>query len=276
MIIRKKLIKFDQINKERMNVPISDGMNFDQIDVKPFSIVIPFSSARLESLKFSLDRLNRCVGIDKCEIVLVLYQNEFVDHDFAEYSNLNLNIVHSKRNNDQNLFCLSHARNIGLKQATHDWTLMMDADIICPENMCKVLSHPMMRNVNCIYCTDRINFASREDLVQVDEKKILGVDNSFVGFFHFFCKKRIDDLVGGYDETMLSWGREDCDLMMRSQMFGMKVIHLKNNLPVYHVVHDYDTVEWKIEGSDERNHTKQILNALTKTLRMKDVGNIIQ
>lgn len=281
MRINRKLLK----KKGRPKTTVStsyrtnykNGVQFNFDNVIGFSIIITFTSDRVSSLHNCLHYMNKCDSISKCELVLVLYQNEYVEHDFSQYKNINYKIIHSKRNNPKDIFCLSHARNIGLVNSTHDWILMLDGDIMIPPDTCKVLSHPKMRNNSHIYFTDRVNILSHRNFADLNNlyTEKIDIDRNFIGFFHFFNKKRIMDSVGGYDEEMIGWGREDCDLVTRAQRMGIHVLPVRNHIVVFHIPHGYNE-DWKYNGSDEHNHNLQDYNLNNNVIKKHNIGIILK
>lgn len=249
----------------------------DDVDkVESFSIIITFSEEKVDALHGCLHYLNKCKGIEVCEILLILYQNEYIKYDFSQYKNINYKIIHSKRNNDKNIFCLSHARNIGLIRAKYDWVLMLDCDIMLPEDTCYILSHPLVRDSNKVYFTERINVLSNKDYKNLDDlyEERVKIDNNFLGFFHFYNRLKIIEIVGGYDEEMVGWGREDLDMMARAHHEGMIPISLHKQIKTFHVIHEYGN-EWKYDGSDECNYYKQVYNLENDLIKKENIGILI-
>ena len=270
MRINRRLIK--RVNSNQMFVSkkttkrISDAENADRIanasprykengvirkasEIQPFSIVIPFSSDMKDVLDENcLSYLNKCFAIDKMDIILVLYQDDYTYHNFDQFQNINYRIIHSKRNNDDNLFCLSHARNIGIRYAFFDWVLCMDCDMFLPENFTIMMSAIMKtKNRNSVFWTHRYNVGSLER-----RKTVKYIDKSPFGFFHFFYKKNILEKVGGYDERISGWGLEDDDFIDRCKKSEITLQCMKDRLPLYHVVHNYNPI-WKNEARKEVN-----------------------
>ncbi len=262
MRINRRLIKKKYGNQvfvsKRITKRISDVENAERIsssslkyqengvirkacDINPFSIVIPFSSEMKDVLENNcLKYLNNCFAINKIDIILVLYQNEYVYHDFDKFKNISYRIIHSKRNNEDDLFCLSHARNIGIKHSFFDWVLCIDCDMFLPDNFAIMLSVMMKtKNRNSILWTYRFNVASLER-----RKRVKYIDQAPFGFFHFFHKKTIQEKVTGYDERIMGWGLEDEDFISRCKKSGIGLQCIKDRLPVYHTVHSYDP-KWK-------------------------------
>lgn len=273
MRINKKLYK----KKPTVSSEISSD-SIKNVKIIPFSIIITVSSDRISELKNCFHYLNQCHGINTCEVIIVLYQNEYIDLDFSSYENIDYKIIWSKRNNPENKFCLSHARNIGLIRAKYDWTLFLDGDILVSRNLCQVLSHPEVINKpSYIYTTNRYNILSHHNLTPANQLHQFrhSIDDSFVGFFHFYNRHRIISLVGGYDESFLNWGREDCDLISRILKQGMKIHNLRRWINVFHVIHDYDS-SWNDGESDIINHKLQDENIKNKKYKMTNIGNIIK
>ncbi len=279
MKINKRLIKRDEIvKKTESTFRKIDGITISPTDpIESFSIVITFSHNKVDSLHDCFYYLNKCHGIDKCEVILVLYENEYIEYDFSKYENIDYKIIHSKRNNDKNIFCLSHARNIGLVRAKYDWVLMLDCDILLPEDTCRYLSHPKVRNPNKIYFTHRVNIKSHENYKDLDylyERKS-HMDKIFLGFFQFFNRKKAIELVGGYDIEMSGWGQEDIDFLTRMHRSGIKPDSISSYMKAFHVMHGYEA-DWKYEGSDEHNFKQKIYNLKNNLIKKENIGIIIK
>ena len=274
-----RLVKLKQLRAEadaRRGMDDLRSCKIFDVPVRPLSVILTYSNDRVDQLMDCLHYLDACDGADICEAVVVRYDNSEDGHDLSGVRNLRLVTVHSRRNNPEGRFCLSHARNIGLRAATNQWTLMLDSDILVDRHTFRVLSHPAVRDENCIYRTYRMNVPSHGGRLPIGglRESVVGVDDSFVGFFHFFNKRRVSELVGGYDESFVGWGREDCDLVMRATMARMKIVDVGGVCPVYHVVHDY-SADWKTATSDGENFARQNRNMREGRVKLAGGGEVL-
>ena len=170
------------------------------------------------------------------------------------------------RDNDKKLLSLSHARNIGLKNALHDWVLCMDCDLIIPFDLFRVLSSiTTPKNHNIIFWTWRHNVDHINKL-----NKVKFIDKSPYGYFHFFNRKSVMSKIGGYDEKIYGWGSEDDDFITRAKRGKLKIVCL-DKLLIRHVIHEYH-VSWKNNEQVKKNQAQLQYNIKNKILKMENVG----
>lgn len=260
--------------KKKDKKPIRISTQQINVEIQPFSIIIPFSINKFQDLDNCLFYLNQCKGISKCEIVIVLYQNENISINFDHYKNLNYKIIHSKRNNAENIFCLSHARNIGLMNSKYNWNLCIDCDILFENNLCQNLSFE--RKDDILYWTARYNVANfglKQHLSQMT-KYLHYVDQAPYGYFHFFNKQIIFDRVGGYDENMYGWGAEDNDFVNRCRLAKIDNMNIKDYVHCFHRIHPYDN-QWKNNENLHNNSSKESFNQINSIIKINNVGKIL-
>ena len=205
--------------------------------------------------------------------IIVIYENDYYEFN-NDFDNIKLNIFRSKRNNNENKFCLSHARNIGLIRAKYDWVLLLDCDIFVNKNLYNILYPCMFKGDNIIYITNRINIKSNKNRSDIDiiKNDVVSINEDFTGFFQFYNRITLINRIGGYDERYLMWGREDCDFIMRAGMAGIKI--KKIICAVYHILHEYEK-EWKDDKCDDINYKLQYQNLEERNIKMTNIGNII-
>ncbi len=73
--------------------------NLENVLIEPISIIIPFSFDRVEDLILSLGHYNELQDISNFEFILVQYDNGIQEMNFDRFKNLNIKVIHSKRNN---------------------------------------------------------------------------------------------------------------------------------------------------------------------------------
>ncbi len=155
-------------------------------------------------------------------------------------------------------FRLAAIRNRAIAQATGDYVIQIDGDII----------------LNRYFVADHIRFASpgyvvlgsRSKLSEVKTKDVLSHDDFEPGLFTYGLERRDSALrcplisplffgnrhtvgcnmafwlcdllaVNGYDEAFEGWGHEERDLVLRLQMIGIKKRKLKFAAIQYHLWH---------------------------------------
>lgn len=101
--------------------------------------------------------------------------------------------------NDDPVFCLARARNMGAKIASHETLCFIDADVFLNLEFARWLEFNQVSNFFYLY---------------PDPKAVELVGFLIVAREHFFK-------VGGYDEAFTGWGGEDTDLYERLAMTGL-------------------------------------------------------
>ena len=102
------------------------------------------------------------------------------------------------RATDPRGFCLSRGRNLGATAATGDFIFFMDADILIEPGL-----------------IDWIRANVQPDGFYISPHFPEGARSETEG--SFVCARPLFESVGGYDEAIRTWGREDSDLYMRLQ-----------------------------------------------------------
>jgi hypothetical protein len=100
---------------------------------------------------------------------------------------------------DDPVFCVARARNIGAKNASHEFFCFVDADVILHQKLGKWLK--LNKDPNRFYIYPSQN-----------EPELAGF--SIIAREHFFK-------IGGYDEAFRGWGGEDRDLYERLVRIGL-------------------------------------------------------
>ena len=119
---------------------------------------------------------------------------------------------------------LSSARNVGIKEATGDYIMCLDADD-------KLVPGAIEEHVNLI--TDDMTIAQCA-LMEFGDRYVIAVPTESTNLCRIlksntiFCNamfsKKVWEAVGGYDENeILRWGREDHEFWVRCLEYGCKV-----------------------------------------------------
>ncbi|MFW5794982.1 MAG: glycosyltransferase family 2 protein [Bacillota bacterium] len=265
---KRSLFTSDKYNIEKFISSHSD------LQIKPFTIIIPFSREKINELMVSLSYYNKCLHIDKCEILLICYENNYIEYNFNIFNNINYRIIRSKRNNKENKFNLSHCKNIGFKNSLYDWVAFLDCDIKVPEIFCCSLFF-YQNNPNISYWARRININKYTEKSKNILSSYLTVEDGPLGFFGFYHKDTIFSKLGGYDEKMYGWGFEDIDFIHRSKLAG--IIYRKiDDFDVYHNSHEYNN-NWKCLKSKKNNSDIYHYHKNNKIIKIKKkIGKIIK
>lgn len=95
------------------------------------SIIIPFHNSKIIKI---LNSLNKCVFIEKCEIVLVSdgFNTKFLNLENKEYKKLNLIIINSKK-----LGKIGKLRNLGIKKSITNFCFFIDSDCLLEKSSIK-------------------------------------------------------------------------------------------------------------------------------------------
>jgi glycosyltransferase involved in cell wall biosynthesis len=160
---------------------------------------------RLSHLKITLPTF---LSQENSEVIVV-------DYGCAEGSfswvSTNFPEVKSLRVDDDPIFCLSRARNIGAKIANGHYLFFVDADIKIIGN---VLAH-----------------------IKLEKNFFYQVKNSHMNNLGGTCivPKDAFHMIGGYDEAFVGWGGEDKDLYYRLKLI-LSLSEIENNFfePIKH------------------------------------------
>ena len=134
-------------------------------------------------------------------------------------------ILHSKKN-----WGVAHARNIGVKAASGDVVIFLNADeLVSPDFLCRIHQHyqscadyvfPQSRVLNCN--TSYGMFRDRYRLSKYPRP------NTFMWSQGFSCKKALFMQIGGFSELYPGCGGEDWDFISRLDMlFKNRVVDLE-------------------------------------------------
>lgn len=155
------------------------------------SIITPCKN-RLEHLKQTLPLMR---SVDHAEVIVVDYGCEQGTGDWAAANYRDVKVV---RINDDPIFHVSRARNIGASHASAEVLCFIDADTFVIGNLSEWSINNLKKN--CFFV-------------------IPEVGASTAGFL--ICYKSDFLNVGGYDEALRGWAPEDMDLYERLEISGV-------------------------------------------------------
>jgi glycosyltransferase involved in cell wall biosynthesis len=141
----------------------------------------------------------------------------------------------------------SNALNIGIKNSSSDYVLILDVDLILPinyiTNLFLYIKEDQFITPNAFYLDKNYSVNIRDLIVgKIPEKAI----ENFIGIC--LVKREVLDSIHGYDEFYSVWGAEDDDIIKRLQLFGLnRKILSAYELPSFHQWH-------KVLAPREPNH----------------------
>jgi glycosyltransferase involved in cell wall biosynthesis len=152
--------------------------------------------ARLHHIKITLPLI---IQQSPTEIVVVDYACPDGVGDWVEELYPQVKVV---RVNNEEGFCLAHARNLGAAQTTADWICFIDADIRIQGDWVQW----MQQNLD-----QRFFYrAARKEGVRITDT-----------WGTCICHRSGFERIGGYDEMYRSWGSEDDDIYRRLFLAGV-------------------------------------------------------
>lgn len=158
--------------------------------------IITVCTGRLHHLKQTLPvTVNQ--GAD--EIIVVDYD---CPDGTGDWVNENFPKVKVVREHDPRGFCITRARNLGVKNSSGEALVFVDADVILADKF-----------LDWIRANIKVGHFCKPSRDGPSEVK------------GTYCCLRSDfDAAGGYDEAIRGWGGEDIDLYLRLQLTGLKQV----------------------------------------------------
>lgn len=267
------------------------------------SIIICFYE-RLNYLRCCLDALKSCSG-DFDEVVIADDgSSEIVVDELKKLIvHYNFPIIHAwhERNGARRAAC----RNNGIRHASGDYLIFLDADFIVLPNAIKshVLAAKPGRFVagRCKYLTkeqsERVFKATvSEELLeelyrQLPEETIIKEHRKFVKYGilrrlhlagprkqtfggHFSVYRKNIETVNGYDENFMGWGGEDLDLALRLSKAGFDGYSVIRTAKVLHLWHPRELGDkhWK-EGPNIKYFDRKHIHFFCKNGLRKHSAN---
>ncbi len=219
-------------------------------------------SQKKGSLELMLKSLKKQISLEDYEFVVVDNNSEDDTLDFLEDFKHQIPFRNMKIiKNDTEVSNRSRSRNIACQEATGDFFLFIDDDVILPDKdiLSKVrqFSKEGSFATGAARCWTYINW-KREVLLENIKREQWPKDSeyyflpkgikretgyrdlfeySFIGNFGLVDKKSFLE-VGGFDErTFNGWGREDVDLMLRLYLNKTKFLLLFEDIWIIHLNH---------------------------------------
>ena len=175
------------------------------------SIIIPafneeaYLPAALDSIRAAVDHLRaRCEAGDVISVDVIVVDNNSTDETAAVVRNEGSRVVHEPVQG------IARARNTGARHAPGDVLVFIDADVAVPPTLLHEI-HETMREPSCIGGGVDVDYRPRRLAVRLYLRawRLFGRLTGMVQGATQFCRKRVFEQVGGYDET--AWIGEDVD-----------------------------------------------------------------
>ena len=175
------------------------------------SIIIPafneaaYLPAALHSIRAAADHLRaKCEAGYAVSVDVIVVDNHSTDETAAVARIEGSTVVHEPVQG------IARARNTGARHAPGDVLVFIDADVSVPPTLLHEI-HETMREPSCIGGGVDVNYRPRRLAVRLYLRawRIFGHLTGMVQGATQFCRKRVFEQVGGYDET--AWIGEDID-----------------------------------------------------------------
>jgi len=131
----------------------------------------------------------------------------------------------------------SNALNIGIKKSSSDYVLILDVDLILPQNY---ITNLFTYIEDGLFITPNAFYLDKSYEVNLTDLKSGKIPDNSIENFIGIClvQREIVNSVCGYDEFYTVWGAEDDDIIKRLQLFGLKrKIVSAFDLPSFHHWH---------------------------------------
>lgn len=194
------------------------------------------------------ERVRRCLqslaaqNFDSYEVLLVDYGSDSEYQTEVQKISTDLGVNYTYLAAQGWLWCKPHALNTALDLAKGEYLIMVDIDMIYPNNFLAVLQSQIAQNkilhYHCYYLsetfTDYDKLFKDKDLQQnfrLSDQHATGL---------FVVSKTDFAEIGGSDEFYMLWGLEDSDASLRLQAKGLEIKWISpETTHVFHQWHDH-------------------------------------
>ena len=116
---------------------------------------------------------------------------------------------------------ISRARNTGVRHASGEIIIFVDADVIVPHNLLASV-YDAMSDSNCVGGGADVEYRPKRTVVRLYLRiwRMLGRITDMVQGATQFCRKRVFEEIGGYDET--AWIGEDVDFYWELKRYAKR------------------------------------------------------
>ena len=168
----------------------------------------------------------------------------------------------------------SSALNIGIKNSSSDYILILDVDLILPNNY---ITNLFLHIKEDQFITPNAFYLDKNYNVNISDLIIGKIPENAIENFIGIClvKREVLDSIHGYDEFYTVWGAEDDDIIKRLQLFGLnRKILSAYELPSFHQWH-------KVLAPGEPNHwylemVQYLFNTNTLIRNSESWGKIVK
>jgi glycosyltransferase involved in cell wall biosynthesis len=155
-------------------------------------------------------------------------------------------------NNTQgHLWNKSNALNIGIKNSSSEYILILDIDLILPKNY---ITNLFLQIKDGLFITPNAFYLDKDYETNLGDLTFGNIPEKAIENFIGIClvKREILESIRGYDEFYTVWGAEDDDIIKRLQLFGLnRKIVSAFDLPSFHQWHKVlaprDPNHWYLE-----------------------------
>jgi predicted glycosyltransferase involved in capsule biosynthesis len=228
------------------------------------TIIIPIKNRPISMLDNTLNSLRIQNFQQKLiKIILVDYNSDkkFISKYKQICNKYNTQYI---RINNKPILNLSHAKNIALKKIKTKYVFFTDTDIIHDKNYIsqsiKELKKKPLQIIISVCLDLNKNIKDYSDYNELRKKSKCRTINNYpspgIQFsFTYFYKK-----IRGWDEKYTGWGAQDCDMLKRFELLGLKITSRGEKHPYYHQWHPINKNKGKHFKIFKRNHIYLAIN----------------
>ncbi|WP_076342685.1 glycosyltransferase [Brachymonas chironomi] len=212
--------------------------------MKKISSIIPL---RTDDFSFYLERLILRTQMDLSQVETVIIDDGSplsVSYEIQEFCKEN-KFLYKRLDTAGEIFSLSRARNSGISAASCEWIVMEDADIVYTKDFYSKIAVEvdLIDRTPFNFLTIPVIYLKEEISKRVFDRGVIdpfvpeiltafqfedprgGDANIVVESYSpatalFVARKKLFNLVGGYDEGFYGWGGEDRDIAFRMSVFN--------------------------------------------------------
>jgi glycosyltransferase involved in cell wall biosynthesis len=200
------------------------------IDLVPMKYsLITTCKGRLHHLKQTLPKM---IAQGFHEVIVVDYDCPDGTADWVRSNHSSVNLV---KVNNERLFNLSKARNVGAKHSIGDVLCFVDADIEIASGFLEWF------NINL----------SQNKFYLLEPQKLLQGDERLKGLYGLVvCTREQFEAIGGYDDVIAGWGGEDLDFYWRLKKAGYDAKLFPRDI-VHDIIQHDDTLRTSYYSQDK-------------------------
>lgn len=159
-------------------------------------------------------------------------------------------------------FCKSAAFNLGVKNATAENVVLHDADILVPAGYTAEVFRILQTNTGC-HIGKLVLYMSRSATSAINNQCVVDISKECERVVEYFeggslgVRKATYIAIGGFDETFVGYGVEDCEFFKRLEAYGN--FHNMRAMNVVHLWHDRSG-DWQASHTRNKTYMASIKN----------------